>query len=234
MSKKVILTGAAGAIGGAIATRLAADGWAVVGMDRAFPETAVPLAERVEQDITDFPGLRAALRRIVAGGEVRGLVNCAGLTTVGRFFDQAPEIWEALIAVNLMAAIHACHVVVPAMIEAGGGSVVNIISDSARAGAAGEAVYSAAKGGIAAFTRSLAQEVGRSGVRVNSVSPGPVRTPMSAAHGDVMEKLARKTPMKRVAETEDIAGAVAFFLSDDAAFVTGQTLSVSGGLTMVG
>ncbi|ARR54642.1 short-chain dehydrogenase [Rhizorhabdus wittichii DC-6] len=233
MSRRVILTGAAGAIGAAIAELLAARGWQVIGVDLAFPGASPALAERVAQDITDAGGYQAALDRIVAGGPVHGLVNCAGVAQVGRFLQLEPR-WDLLVAVNLTAAIQACYVVVPSMIEAGGGSVVNIISDSARAGAAGEAVYSAAKGGLAAFTRSLAQEVGRFGVRVNNVSPGPVRTPMSAAHGDVMDKLAARTPMKRVAEASDIAGAVAFFLGDDSAFVTGQTLSVSGGLTMVG
>lgn len=234
MTKRVILTGAAGAIGGAIAAKLAAQGWDVIGLDRAFPTKVPALAEAIEQDLTDSAGLRATLARIIEAGEVRGLVNCAGLAAVGRFLDQSPDAWELLITVNLTAVIQTCHVVAPAMIAAGGGSIVNIISDSARAGAAGESVYSAAKGGVAAFTRSLAQEVGRFGVRVNSVSPGPVNTPMSAAHGDVMAKLGAKTPMKRVAEADDIAGAVGFFLGDDAAFITGQTLSVSGGLTMVG
>lgn len=234
MIRRVILTGAAGAIGGAIATRLAAQGWSVVGIDRAFPDRSTALAERIEQDLGDGPAVLETLAGIIDGGHIHGLVNCAGVASVGRFLDQPSAVWDRLIAINLTAAIQTCHAVVPAMIAAGGGSVVNIISDSARAGAAGEAVYSAAKGGLAAFTRSLAQEVGRFGVRVNSVSPGPVRTPMSAAHGDVMAKLAAKTPMKRVAEPEDIAGAVGFFLGDDAAFVTGQTLSVSGGLTMVG
>ncbi|KQX17438.1 MULTISPECIES: SDR family NAD(P)-dependent oxidoreductase [unclassified Sphingomonas] len=233
MSRRVILTGAAGAIGAAIAALLAARDWQVIGIDRAFPDGAPALAEQVAQDIADAPGYRAALERILADGPVHGLVNCAGIAQVGRFLDQEPR-WDLLVAVNLTAAIQACHAVVPSMIAAGGGSVVNIISDSARAGAAGEAVYSATKGGLAAFTRSLAQEVGRFGVRVNNVSPGPVRTPMSAAHGDVMDKLAAKTPMKRVAEAVDIAGAVAFFLGEDSTFVTGQTLSVSGGLTMVG
>jgi 2-hydroxycyclohexanecarboxyl-CoA dehydrogenase len=233
MSRRVILTGAAGAIGGAIAELLAARDWQVVGVDRAFPEKSPALAEQVAQDIADAPGYHAALDRVLAGGPVHGLVNCAGIAQVGRFLDQEAR-WDLLIAVNLTAAIQACHVVVPSMIKGGGGSVVNVISDSARAGAAGESVYSATKGGLAAFTRSLAQEVGRFGVRVNNVSPGPVRTPMSAAHGDVMDKLAAKTPMKRVAEASDIAGAVAFFLGEDSSFVTGQTLSVSGGLTMVG
>lgn len=233
MNRRVILTGAAGAIGAAIANLLTARGWDVVGIDRAFPTRSPALAQQVAQDITDAKGYRDALERILADGPVHGLVNCAGIAVVGRFLDQEPH-WDQLMAVNLTAALQACHIVVPAMIEGGGGSVVNIISDSARVGAAGEAVYSATKGGLAAFTRSLAQEVGRAGVRVNNVSPGPVRTPMSAAHGDLMDKLAAKTPMKRVATAEDVAGAVAFFLGDDSAFVNGQTLSVSGGLTMVG
>jgi 2-hydroxycyclohexanecarboxyl-CoA dehydrogenase len=126
----------------------------------------------------------------------------------------------------------ACHTLLPAIIANGGGAIVNITSDSGRAGAAGETVYSATKGGLAAFSRSLAQEVGRFKVTVNNVSPGLIETPMSAPNPDVVAKLVKRVPMKRVGMPADVAKAVLFLLSPGADYITGQTLSVSGGLTM--
>ena len=122
----------------------------------------------------------------------------------------------------------------PAITANGGGAIVNITSDSARVGAAGEAVYAGTKGGLAAFSKSLAQEVGRFGITVNCVSPGLVATPMSAPNQELIEKLVKKVPAGRVGQPTDIAGAVAFLLSPAASYITGQTLSVGGGLTMAG
>ncbi len=141
--------------------------------------------------------------------------------------------WRALIDVNLLAPIALSHALLPVMIARGGGAIVAITSDSARVGAAGEEVYSATKGGLAAFVRSLAQEVARHGITVNAVSPGPVRTPLSEGQPALLDRLARKTPLGRIAEAEDVAGTVAWLLGPDARFVTGQTISVSGGLTML-
>ncbi|NML08425.1 SDR family NAD(P)-dependent oxidoreductase [Sphingomonas sp. G-3-2-10] len=230
----VILTGAAGAIGAAIAARFAEAGWQVVGVDLRFPDATPHLAARIEQDICDAPAFRDRLVALGAEWDIAALVNCAGMATVGRFLDLDPAGWQKLIDVNLVAAITACHAAMPAMIARGGGSIVNIISDSARLGAGGEAVYSATKGGLASFSKSIAQEVGRSGIRVNCVSPGPVETPMSAPNQAVLDKLRQRTPMKRIAQPSDIAGSVFFLASPDAAFVSGQTISVSGGLTMAG
>jgi len=229
-----ILTGAAGAIGSAIAERLAAGGWQVLGVDLRFPAPSSALTAAVEQDICDAARFRACITELCTDWDVAALVNCAGMAAVGRFLELPPEGWHRLIEVNLIAPMTACHAVLPSMVARGGGSIVNIISDSARLGAGGEAVYSAAKGGLAAFSKSVAQEAGRQGVRVNCVSPGPVETPMSAPNQTVMDKLRQRTPMKRVARPDDIAGTVYFLVGADSAFVSGQTISVSGGLTMAG
>jgi 2-hydroxycyclohexanecarboxyl-CoA dehydrogenase len=232
MTNAVVVTGAGGAIGRAIAETLAKAGWAVIGVDLRFSGDHPHLARQVEQNIADSDGLRAALTAIAADYRVTGLVNCAGIVTVGRFQDETEAYWRKLIDVNLFAPLVACHTLLPAIIANGGGAIVNITSDSGRAGAAGETVYSATKGGLAAFSRSLAQEVGRFKVTVNNVSPGLIETPMSAPNPDVVAKLVKRVPMKRVGMPADVAKAVLFLLSPGADYITGQTLSVSGGLTM--
>jgi 2-hydroxycyclohexanecarboxyl-CoA dehydrogenase len=234
MSRAAVITGAGGAIGGAIALILAKRGWQTIGVDLRFNGETPHLHRRVEQDICDSIGFRAVLTELAGAAPVEALVNCAGISRVGRFLDADDAEWRRLLEVNFMAALTACHTLLPAMIGRGKGSIVNIISDSARVGASGEAVYSAAKGALAAFTRSIAQEVGSKGVRVNCVSPGPVETPMSAGNPELMEKLAKRIPLKRVAKPADVASAVAFLIGDEASYITGQTSSVSGGLTMAG
>ncbi len=232
MSGAVVVTGAGGAIGKAIAQTLAAAGWVVIGIDLRFSGDHPHLARRVEQDIADSAGLRAALAAIVKDYRVTGLVNCAGIVTVGRFLEETEAYWRTLVEVNFFAPLVACQALLPAMIENGGGAIVNISSDSGRAGAANESVYSGTKGGLAAFSRSLAQEVGRFKITVNNVSPGLIETPMSAPNPDIVAKLVKRVPMKRVGVSQDVAKAVLFLLSPDADYITGQTLSVSGGLTM--
>ena len=234
MSRAVVITGAGGAIGGAIAALLAERGWRTIGIDLRYAGTTPALHRRIEQDICDAPSFRAVLGELAAAEPIEALVNCAGISRVGRFLDADDADWRRLLDVNFLAAMTACHALLPALIARGTGSVVNIISDSARVGASGEAVYSAAKGALAAFTRSIAQEVGPKGVRVNCVSPGPVETPMSAGNPELMAKLAQRIPLKRVAKPADVASAVAFLVGDEASYITGQTLSVSGGLTMAG
>jgi 2-hydroxycyclohexanecarboxyl-CoA dehydrogenase len=232
MNGAVVVTGAGRAIGKAIAETLVAAGRVVIGIDLAFPGDHPHLARCVEQDIADSAALRAVLTTIVKDYRVTGLVNCAGIVTVGRFLEETEVYWRKLIEVNFFAPLVACQALLPAMIENGGGAIVNITSDSGRAGAPNESVYSATKGGLAAFSRSLAQEVGRFKITVNNLSPGLIETPMSAPNPDVVAKLVKRVPMKRIGVSQDIAKAVLFLLSPEANYITGQTLSVSGGLTM--
>ncbi len=232
MSRAAAVTGANGAIGRAIAETLAAEGWSVIGLDVNFSGDNRHLEREVVVDIADTVGLRTALDSIARDFTVTGLVNCAGIVKVGRFMDEAEPYWRRLIDVNLFAPIVACQALIPPMVANGGGAIVNITSDSGRAGAAGETVYSATKGGLAAFGRSLAQEVGRFNIRVNNVSPGLVDTPMSAANPELVAKLVKRVPLKRTGAPTEVARAVAYLLGPDAAYITGQTLSVSGGLTM--
>jgi len=234
MSRAVLVTGAAGGIGRAIAKKLVDDDWIVVGLDLRWSEDDLNLARQYEVDLANRAVLSETLANINDKWLISGLVNCAGITSVGRFLDGDEAQWRRLVEINFLAPLTICKTMVPVMVEHGGGSIVNITSDSAKVGAGGEAVYAGTKGGLVAFSKSLAQEVGPFGIRVNCVSPGAIETPMSAPNPDVMAKLVRRVPMRRAGLPGDVATAVAFLLSDEAAYITGQTLSVSGGLTMAG
>jgi 2-hydroxycyclohexanecarboxyl-CoA dehydrogenase len=171
-----------------------------------------------------------------AGGSLDGLVNSAGWEVIQPFLQNPPELWEKIIGINLLGAIRLTHAVVTEMSKVGKGVVVNISSDAGRVGSTGEAVYSAAKGGLISFTKSLAREMARYKIRVNCVCPGPTDTPMFHAQEieRIKEALIKAVPFRRLGQPEEVADAVSFFLSDRSRFVTGQVLSVSGGLTMVG
>jgi 2-hydroxycyclohexanecarboxyl-CoA dehydrogenase len=242
-----LVTGAARGIGAAIADALATDGWSVaVGdLDAAGAvATAAALAEAhgvravgIGMDIADLGAVRAAVARVERElGPVEALVNNAGIDVIKPFVESTEDEWDRIIAVNLRGTIGCCRAVVDGMIERQSGRIVSIASDAGRVGSSGEAVYSATKGGVIAFTKALAREVARHGIRVNCVSPGPTETALLAQVADYSEKLysglARAIPLGRTAEPGDIAPAVAFLVSDGAAYITGQTLSVSGGLTM--
>ena len=149
--------------------------------------------------------------------------------------ENPPEMWESLIAINLMGAIRLTRAVLPPMVAAQSGKIVNISSDAGRVGSMGETVYAAAKGGLIAFTKSLAREMARHKLNVNCVCPGPTDTPLFRRQPERMqEALTRAIPFRRIAQPEDIAEAVLFFLGGRSDYITGQVLSVSGGLTMVG
>jgi 2-hydroxycyclohexanecarboxyl-CoA dehydrogenase len=166
-------------------------------------------------------------------GRVDALINAAGWDTVQPFLDNPPELWDRVIGINLMGAIRLTRGVLPPMVAARTGKIVNISSDAGRVGSMGETVSAAAKGGLIAFTKSLAREMARYGVNVNCVCPGPTDTPLFQRQPErIKEALTRAIPFRRIAQPIEIAQAVLFFVSDHANYITGQTLSVSGGLTM--
>jgi 2-hydroxycyclohexanecarboxyl-CoA dehydrogenase len=172
-------------------------------------------------------------------GPVDVLVNNAGWDHIARFVDTDEAFWDRVLAINLKGQIACAHAVLPGMIERKSGRIICVASDAGRVGSSGEVVYSAAKGGVIAFSKGLAREVARYGICVNAVAPGPADTPFlkifseDPANERIVEAMVRATPLRRLAQPDDVAGVIAFLASDDAAFMTGQTVSVSGGLTML-
>jgi 2-hydroxycyclohexanecarboxyl-CoA dehydrogenase len=240
--KIAIVTGAGQGIGKAIAERLAADGATVVVTDIdgvTAKETADSLGGHsigLRADVTD----RQSVQEMVATvkeqfGRIDVLVNNAGWDKAEPFLDSEPETWDRVIGINLYGVLNTCKAVLPIMAEQGSGRVVNLGSDAGRVGSSGEAVYSAAKGGVIAFTKASAREMARSQVGINCVCPGPTDTALFASIGGdkLRDALTRAIPFRRLGQPEDIANAVAFLASDEAAYITGQTISVSGGLTML-
>jgi 2-hydroxycyclohexanecarboxyl-CoA dehydrogenase len=244
-----LVTGGARGIGAAIARGLAQDGMATVIADiRAEQgrDNAEAISESggsalaVEMDIRD-PGSVSdgvALARSEFG-EIDVLVNVAGWDELKPFVDTDEEFWQEVLEVNFKGGLRLTHALLPTMIERRWGRIVNISSDAGRVGSSLESVYAGAKGAIISFTKTVARETARQGVTANIVCPGPTDTEMlqdvAAAHQDaekVLERLARAVPMKRLGKPEDVAAAVRFFASEGAGYITGQTLSVSGGLTM--
>lgn len=247
MTGVVLVTGGGGGIGSALCRAIAAQGAAVAVADLDAARAAAVAAEvaaahgtpalGVALDVTDDESVRSAVRRVEDElGPLTGLVNNAGIDVIGRFVDSTPETWDRLIAVNLRGTIAVTRAVLDGMIAREAGRIVCIASDAGRVGSSGEVVYSATKGAVIAFGKALAREVARHGVTVNAVCPGPTDTPLldqvRDASPKLYEGLARAVPMRRIGTPQDIAPAVAFLLSDGAGYVTGQTLSVSGGLTM--
>ena len=188
-------------------------------------------------DVTDSGKVRAGVAQAVERlGPIEVLVNNAGWDKVEPFVKSEETTWDKVIAINLKGPIACVRAVLDSMIERRSGKIVSISSDAGRVGSSGEAVYAGAKAGIVGFSKTLAREVARYGITVNVVCPGPTNTPLFQEISGGNEKLAaslkQAIPLGRLGEPEDLAGAVAFLASDDAAFITGQTLSVSGGLTM--
>jgi 2-hydroxycyclohexanecarboxyl-CoA dehydrogenase len=239
--KTVLVTGGGGAIGAAICRRFAQDQARVLVADKNR-ESAERVAGEIGGkalvfDISKYAEAQTALQ----GEAIDILVNNAGWDRFQNFVDTRPEDWEALIDINLRGPLNMHHLVLPGMLARGRGRIVNISSDAARVGSSGEAVYSACKGGIISFSKTLAREVARKGITVNVVCPGPTDTPILRGflgEGDagkkVYDALVRAIPMKRVGQPDDIPGIVAFLASEEAGFITGQVISVSGGLTMAG
>jgi 2-hydroxycyclohexanecarboxyl-CoA dehydrogenase len=241
-----LVTGAAGGIGRAIALALARDDRAVAVADldgegaRAVAAELGGRAMAVELDVTDADSVGAA---VAAVGEELGavdvVVNSAGWDELRPFVDTDEEFWRRVVEINFLGCVRVTHAVLPGMLDRGYGRIVNVASDAGRVGSSLEAVYSGAKGGVIAFTKTVAREAARAGVTANVVSPGPTDTGLlrgMAGEGEegrrLIDSLVRAVPMRRLGEPEDVAAAVAFLASDAAGFITGQTLSVSGGLTM--
>ena len=250
--KKVIVTGGGGGIGGATCERFAQEGAQVAVFD-LNPDAAQATVARITQaggraqafrcDITQRAEVDAAVGAVQrAWGGIDVLVNNAGWDVFKPFTKTEPAQWDKLIAINLTGALHLHHAVLPIMVAAGGGGrIVNIASDAARVGSSGEAVYAACKGGLLAFSKTIAREHARHGITVNVVCPGPTDTALFADYKEgagnpekLEEAFKRSIPLGRIGQPQDLPGAILFFASADAAYITGQVLSVSGGLTMAG
>jgi 2-hydroxycyclohexanecarboxyl-CoA dehydrogenase len=250
-SKTIMVTGGGGGIGGATCRRFAAAGAKVAVLDRNLDAAKVTAdaivasggsALAVACDITRREDVDAAVAKTESGlGAIDVLVNNAGWDIFKPFTKTQPVDWERLIAINLTGALHMHHAVLPGMVARKAGRIINIASDAARVGSSGEAVYAACKGGLVAFSKTIAREHARHGITVNVVCPGPTDTALFADYkegaGDPVkleEAFRRAIPLGRIGQPDDLPGAILFFASDDAGYITGQVLSVSGGLTMAG
>jgi 2-hydroxycyclohexanecarboxyl-CoA dehydrogenase len=193
-------------------------------------------ARFIRVDMTDAASIAAFAESVQAQlGTVDVLVNGAGWGKTHPFWEGTPELWDRIIGLNLVGPMRLAKALLPQMMQRGGGKIVNIASDAGRVGSLGETVYSGAKGGLIAFTKALARETARYGINVNCVCPGPTDTPLMAAVPEkVQEALTKAIPFRRLGRPEEVADAVMFFAGDESSYVTGQVLSVSGGLTMAG
>jgi 2-hydroxycyclohexanecarboxyl-CoA dehydrogenase len=249
--RTVVVTGGGGGIGGATCRRFGLEGAKVAVLD-----LDADAAERVAGEIRDAGGTARAFRcditvrtevdAAIAGteaalGAIDVLVNNAGWDVFRPFVKTEPAQWDRLIAINLIGALHMHHAVLPGMATRRAGRIVNVSSDAARVGSSGEAVYAACKGGLVALSKTLAREHARHGITVNVVCPGPTETALFEDYKQgagnpekLVEAFTRSIPLGRIGRPDDLPGAILFFASDDAGFVTGQVLSVSGGLTMAG
>ena len=249
--KSVIVTGGGGGIGGATCRRFAREGATVAVFDRDLAGAERTVAQitadggtaiAVACDITDRAAVDAGVARVVQTfGGVDVLVNNAGWDVFKPFIKTSATDWDKLIAINLTGPLHMHHAVLPVMVERKAGRIVNIASDAARVGSSGEAVYAACKGGLVSFSKTIAREHSRHNITVNVVCPGPTDTALFADYKQgagnpekLEEAFRRSIPLGRIGQPDDLPGAILFFASDDAAYVTGQVLSVSGGLTMNG
>ena len=227
--RTAVVTGGAAGIGAAVVKRFEEEGTRVVVFD---------LNANPPVDVTDYEAVK---RAVAQAGPVDILVNNAGWDLFRPFLKTDPAFWQKIISINLLGAMNLLHCVLPGMVERGRGKVVSIASDAGRVGSSGEAPYSACKGGLIALTKTLAREHARNNIQLNVVCPGLTETGMleqfmrGAGNPDKLrEAYRRAVPMGRLGRPEDLPGAILFFASDDADFITGQVLSVSGGLTMHG
>ena len=240
--QRALVTGGASGIGAATAARLAAEGAAVVigdlNADGARALAAEIGAESAALDVTDP---QSAIDLVAEHGPFSILINNAGTDEFGFFADTDPGHWQRVTAVNLIGVFACTHAVLPGMQEAGYGRIVSVASEAGRIGSKGSAVYSAAKGGVIAFMKVIAREGARFGITANSIAPGPIETPLlmqALEFGEIgnkiVENMKSMTQLRRLGQPEEVAAVIAFLASDDASYVTGETLGVSGGMGMVG
>jgi 2-hydroxycyclohexanecarboxyl-CoA dehydrogenase len=243
--KVALVTGGASGIGAATCLRLAAEGARVAvgdkNMDGAREVAAQLDGEAFALDVTDSQSVRdCAAAAEQALGRMDLLVNNAGTDEFSFFQNSDEALWQRIIDINLLGVMRVTHALLPRMIEGGYGRIVNIASEAGRVGSSGSAAYSAAKGGVISFTKTIAREGARFGVQCNAIAPGPIDTPLlrgALQMGDigakVIDRMVGQTVLRRMGTPEEVAAAVAFLCSEDAAYVTGQTLAVSGGLAMI-
>src|SRR4051794_7130599 len=244
--KTAVVTGGARGIGAATARRLVAEGARVaicdLNLERAQEVASEVGAEAFAMDVTDGESVRDA---VTAAEQALGiptvLVNNAGTDEFGFFKDTDEGLWGRVLDVNLVGVLRVSHAALPGMIEQGGGRIVNVASEAGRVGSNGSAAYSAAKGGVIGFTKALAREGARYGVLCNAVAPGPIDTPLlnrapkelGSLGQKVVDVMVGSTALRRIGKPEEVAAVIAFLCSDDASYVTGQALGVSGGLAMI-
>ncbi len=240
--KNALVTGGASGIGAATSRRLAAEGAKVtigdINTDLAEEVAGEISAEVVKLDVTDLDSAVAAVK---ATGTLDILINNAGTDEFGFFTETTPEQWEKVLAVNLNGVFNCTFAALPGMQEAGYGRMVNIASEAGRVGSKGSAVYSAAKGGVIAFTKVMAREGARFGINANGIAPGPIETPLLMQAVDfgeigkkIIDNMKAGTQLRRMGTPDEVAAAIAFLASDDASYVTGEIIGVSGGMGMVG
>jgi 2-hydroxycyclohexanecarboxyl-CoA dehydrogenase len=249
--KVAVVTGGSRGIGFATAARFLREGAHVAVADlrddamehlRLVGQKAGSRLVFVRTDVGRFPDVEALGRKVLSGlGRIDIWVNNAGWDRIQPFLSTAPEDWAKVVEVNLMGVVHGTRVALDAMVAGKeGGAIVNVGSDAGRVGSSGEAVYSGAKGGVIAFTKAVAREVARHGIRVNCVCPGPTDTPLLAENfgteegARIIEAIQRAIPFRRLGKPEEIASAIRFLASEEASYITGQVLSVNGGLNMSG
>ncbi|OGP80419.1 MAG: hypothetical protein A2Z13_02090 [Deltaproteobacteria bacterium RBG_16_64_85] len=249
--KVAVVTGGSRGIGFAVATRFLREGAHVAVADQrdeAMEHLRVVGQKRgarllfVKTDIRRFSEVEAVGKKVIAGlGRIDIWVNNAGWDRITPFLSTVPEDWAKVVEINLMGVVHGTRVALEAMVAGKeGGAIVNVASDAGRVGSSGEAVYSGAKGGVIAFTKAVAREVAQHGIRVNCVCPGPTETPLLTENfgteegSRIIEAIKRGIPFRRLGRPEEIAAAIHFLASEDASYITGQVLSVNGGLNMVG
>src|ERR687891_1108515 len=237
--KTALVTGGAGGIGAATCRRLAAEGAHVavtdLNLDPAREVAGDISGDAYELDVRSTESIKTVVDQV---GALDILVNNAGTDAFGFFVHSTPEMWDLVIGVNLIGTLAVTHAVLPGMQERGGGAIINIASEAGRVGSPGSATYSGAKAGVIGFTKAIARESARYKVRCNAIAPGPIETPLLMAApeylGELGERLVKgmvgATAMRRIGTPDEVAATIAFLASDDASYVTGQTLGVSGGL----